>query len=114
VAAITFTTDNWSTLQTVTVTGVDDDVVDGNITFSVIVSDAISEDTNYNVYHTNYSGVDSGDYNVLNVTRGADGVHGASVNGKDVHVSTIDGRFITVVLNGRFCYHRMKNIFCAA
>jgi hypothetical protein len=37
-ASLTFTTLNWSTPQTVTVTGVNDDVDDGNIDYSLVVS----------------------------------------------------------------------------
>lgn len=56
-SAITFMTATWSTAQTVTVTGVNDDVVDGNITYSVVVDAAVSSDTNY-------LGVDGHDINV--------------------------------------------------
>lgn len=44
---LTFTSANWNTAQTVTVTGVDDTVVDGNITYAANLS-ASSTDTNYN------------------------------------------------------------------
>ena len=44
---ITFTSANWDTAQVVTVTGVDDDLVDGtqNSTISISVVDVISDDT---------------------------------------------------------------------
>ena len=44
---LTFTNANWSTPQTVTVTGVDDDLVDGTITSTVTITvdDANSDDT---------------------------------------------------------------------
>ena len=35
-ASVVFTSANWSTPQTVTVTGVDDDVDDGNVAFSIV------------------------------------------------------------------------------
>ena len=43
---ITFTSANWDTAQTVTVTGVDDDLIDGTIssTLTVAVLDSISDD----------------------------------------------------------------------
>jgi len=47
-ASLTFTPANWSTKQTVTVTGVDDAVVDGNIAYSIITAAATSTDPNYN------------------------------------------------------------------
>ena len=47
VSALTFTAGTWSTAQAVTVTGADDDVVDGNIAFALAVAAASSTDTNY-------------------------------------------------------------------
>jgi len=46
--SLVFTTSNWSTPQIVTVSGVDDDVADGDVAYSVIVSPATSSDANYN------------------------------------------------------------------
>lgn len=46
--SVTFTTGNWSTAQTVTVTGVDDAVVDGNIAYTIVTAAATSTDGNYN------------------------------------------------------------------
>ena len=45
-SSLTFTTGNWNTAQTVTVTGVDDDVDDGTVTWSVRL-DPSSGDTTY-------------------------------------------------------------------
>src|SRR5678815_4171316 len=47
-ALLTFTTGNWQTPQTVTVTGVDDAVVDGPITYTIMTAPAVSTDANYN------------------------------------------------------------------
>ena len=46
-ASLTFTSVNWNTPQTVTVTGVDDPVADGNIAYTVITAQATSTDTIY-------------------------------------------------------------------
>jgi len=46
VASVTFTTANWNTPQTVTITGVDDAFVDGNIPFNILTS-ATSSDPNF-------------------------------------------------------------------
>ncbi len=46
--SLTFTTGNWSTPQTVTVTGVNDLSVDGNIPYTIITAPATSTDGNYN------------------------------------------------------------------
>lgn len=45
---LTFTSSNWSVPQTVTVTGVDDAIIDGNIVFSIDFAAATSTDTDYN------------------------------------------------------------------
>ncbi len=44
---LTFTVENWSTAQTVTVTGVNDDASDGNVTYSIITAAATSTDADY-------------------------------------------------------------------
>jgi subtilisin family serine protease len=45
---LTFTPANWNQLQTVTVTGVDDNVADGNIAYNIVTAAATSTDSNYN------------------------------------------------------------------
>jgi len=47
-SSLTFTSQNWSTPQTVTVTGVDDNVLDGNQNYTIDFSAAVSNDDNYN------------------------------------------------------------------
>ncbi len=47
-ASLTFTSVNWETPQTVTVTGVDDALDDGDIAFNIITAAATSADLNYN------------------------------------------------------------------
>ncbi len=46
-ASLTFTTSNWNTAQTVTVTGVDDAAADGNVLYTVELADAVSDDDFY-------------------------------------------------------------------
>ncbi len=48
VAALTFTPANWNVYQTVIVTGVDDTVDDGDVTYAVNVGPSSSTDANYN------------------------------------------------------------------
>ncbi len=57
--SLTFTNANWNVAQTVTVTGVDDLVVDGDIAYNIVTAAATSTDTNYN-------GVDATDVAVSN------------------------------------------------
>ncbi|MEG4966560.1 DUF4347 domain-containing protein, partial [Microcoleus sp. B6-A1] len=47
-ASITFTPANWNTAQPVTVTGVDDSIVDGDIGYKILTAAAVSTDGNYN------------------------------------------------------------------
>ncbi len=69
-ANVTFTSANWNTLQTITVTGVNDFVVDGNQTYTIITAAATSSDPNYN-------GLDADDITVINED---DDIAGVTVN----------------------------------
>ncbi|TNE86349.1 MAG: hypothetical protein EP330_21655 [Deltaproteobacteria bacterium] len=66
VDTLTFTTANWSTAQTVTVTGLDDDLVDGDIDYTVVLSPATSSDVRYD-------GIDPDDVSLTNLDDGMDG-----------------------------------------
>jgi hypothetical protein len=66
-ASVTFTPSNWSTATTVTVTGVDDFVKDGDIPYSVIIGAALSSDSNYN-------GKDPADISLVNLDNDAVGI----------------------------------------
>lgn len=59
VASLTFTSANWDTAQTVTITGVDDLFEDGDQSFSIVTAAATSSDPEYN-------GLDAGDVSVTN------------------------------------------------
>jgi hypothetical protein len=65
-ASLTFTAADWSIDQTVTVTGVDDDVDDGDQAYSVELANAVSTDGIYN-------GLDPADVAVLNIDDDAAG-----------------------------------------
>ncbi|MFO8236082.1 MAG: Ig-like domain-containing protein, partial [Bacteroidales bacterium] len=45
---VTFTPDNWDREQTVTVTGIEDNIVDGDIEYKILTGNAISSDVIYN------------------------------------------------------------------
>lgn len=59
-ATLTFTSENWSTPQLLTIEGVDDETVDGDVEYSIISLPAISADEDYN-------GLDPSDITVTNV-----------------------------------------------
>ena len=48
VSTLTFTPANWNTPQTVTVTGVNDQVDDGDVAYSILTAPAVSTDPTYN------------------------------------------------------------------
>jgi hypothetical protein len=57
---LTFSTANWNTPHIVTVTGVDDAEIDGNIAYTIITGAASSADQLYN-------GLQAADVSVLNI-----------------------------------------------
>jgi hypothetical protein len=63
-ASLTFTTGNWATPQTVTVTGVDDSIEDGNVIYNVILAMAIGG---------GYNAVDPANVTVTNIDTDATG-----------------------------------------
>src|SRR5439155_15282430 len=75
-AALTFTTTNWATPQTVTVTGVDDSVVDADVAYAIATGAATSTDSNY-------SGLNPADVPVTNLNN--DTALGVADVGTDHH-----------------------------
>lgn len=70
VSSLTFTPVNWSTPQTVTVTGVNDAIDDGNATYNIVTAPATSTDPLYNGFNTPDIGVTNTDDDTagINVT----------------------------------------------
>jgi hypothetical protein len=73
-STVTFDPANWNTPQTVTVTGVNDSVVDGNQRYVVVIAPAVSSDPGY-------AGVDPPDVSLTNVDDDTAGVTVAPVSG---------------------------------
>src|SRR4029077_14930145 len=69
-ASVTFTTANWNTPQTVTVTGVDDFRDDGDIGYLIITAPAASGDGKYNAFNASDVSVTNTDNDTagINVT----------------------------------------------
>ncbi|MEY3456890.1 MAG: hypothetical protein RL215_47 [Planctomycetota bacterium] len=63
-ASVVFSAANWNQPQTVVITGVDDTIVDGNVTFSVVIAAAVSSDSLYN-------GLNPADFVVVNTDNDA-------------------------------------------
>ncbi len=68
VSTLTFTSGNWSSAQTVTVTGVNDDVDDGDIAYSIVTAAATSVDSNYNTLNASDVSVTNTDNDTAGVT----------------------------------------------
>ncbi|MBW4648779.1 MAG: DUF4347 domain-containing protein [Kastovskya adunca ATA6-11-RM4] len=68
--SLTFTAANWNQAQTVTVTGVDDAEVDGNIAYKIITAAAVSADLNYNGLNADDVAVTNIDNDSLNIING--------------------------------------------
>jgi len=66
-AMVTFTTDNWDAPRTITVTGVDDPVADGDVPYMVVTSAATSTDADYD-------GIDPSDVSLTNDDNDSPGI----------------------------------------
>jgi subtilisin family serine protease len=66
--SLTFTPDNYDQRQKVTVTGVDDLVVDGNIDYKIVTAAAVSTDPNYNNLNPNDVKVTNSDNETSGIT----------------------------------------------
>ncbi|MDA3779078.1 MAG: Ig-like domain-containing protein, partial [Bacteroidales bacterium] len=76
---LTFTTENWDAQQTVTITGVNDYVDDGDINYKIIIDNLISTDLSYN-------GLSVSNIDVVNIDddeAGISVISGASQTGED-------------------------------
>ncbi|MBO9664109.1 choice-of-anchor U domain-containing protein [Dokdonella sp.] len=73
-ASVTFTAANWNGAQTVTVTGVDDDVDDGDVAYTILTAPATSADAGY-------SGRDAADVGVTNTDDDTAGIVVAPIGG---------------------------------
>jgi hypothetical protein len=73
-STLTFTSGNWSTPQTVTVTGIDDSVDDGDIAYNIVIAAASSTDNDYNQ-------LDPGDINATNTDNDTAGITVSPISG---------------------------------
>ncbi|SVB50712.1 uncharacterized protein METZ01_LOCUS203566, partial [marine metagenome] len=91
-SSIMFSSSNWSTAQTVTVTGADDTAVDGNQGYTIILGVASSSDSNY-------SGLDPADVSVSNTDNDAAGI---TINSPGDNTTESGGSFtFTAKLNSQ-------------
>ncbi|WP_339838786.1 gliding motility-associated C-terminal domain-containing protein [uncultured Maribacter sp.] len=76
-ASVLKTPANWNTNTTVTVTGIDDSVVDGDIGYSIITGNVTSADANYNALN----GAAVADISVINSDNDVVGVNVSAISG---------------------------------
>jgi hypothetical protein len=80
-ASLTFTTANWNTPRTVTVTGVNDLVDDNNIAYTIITAPASSADPNYDLLNAGDVGLSNTDDDIAGVTVSAISRHTTEAGG---------------------------------
>ncbi|MCY2987017.1 MAG: dockerin type I domain-containing protein, partial [Planctomycetota bacterium] len=101
-SSLIFTTANWNAAQTVTVTGVDDVVVDGNVAYTVVTAPAVSSDSNYNGLNAADVSVTNQDNDVAGITvTPTTGLTTTKVGGKatfTVALNTIPTASVTIAL----------------
>ena len=89
-SSVTFTPANWNALQTVTITGVDDAVLDGNQPYLIITDPAVSTDADY-------SGLDSINVSLRNIDNDTSGISVTEISGNTAEGS--EKAYFTIVLN---------------
>ena len=92
-SSVTFTAANWSTAQTVTVTGVDDAVDDGDVAYLAVTAAAVSADTGYN-------GLDAADVAVTNADNDTAGITVSPTTGL-ITTEAGGAATLTIVLNSQ-------------
>lgn len=85
---LVFTPTNWNVSQTVTVTGVDDAVDDGNVGYTILLGAAVSDDPRY-------SGIDPADVNLTNQDNDTAGITVANLSGT---ATTEDGESVSFTI----------------
>jgi len=101
--SLTFTSFNWNTPQTVTVTGVDDFVIDGHIPYQILTAAAVSSDANYSGFDAQDVGVtnrdnDSADI-VINPMSGLETTEAGGTDTFTVVLSSLPSANVTVRLS---------------
>ena len=92
-STLTFTTANWDTSQTVTITGVDDSIIDGTQSYTVSLSASSSLDTTYDgVSKTLYLNNENDDFNQPPVAVTIVGRHRRNQSGLQVRCNDFIGK----------------------
>jgi hypothetical protein len=89
---ITFTTSDWNTPKTITVTGQDDPLIDGDVPYTIVTAEAVSSDPDYD-------GENADDVSLTNSDDDSPGITVSSVNLTTNESGT--SQFFTVVLTSQ-------------
>ena len=89
VSSVTFTPANWDLLQTITVTGIDDEIQDGDISYNIVLGASISSDPSYNA-------IDKADINLINQDNDVANILISAISGATTEAGTT--AWVTVVL----------------
>jgi hypothetical protein len=92
--SVTFTADNWNAAQEITITGVDDPMVDGDVVYSIVTAVASSADVKYN-------GLDPADVSVTNIDNDVAGVTVSPLMVTTTESGTPPNAVFAVVLNAQ-------------
>ncbi|MEO8705966.1 MAG: hypothetical protein ABI867_38405 [Kofleriaceae bacterium] len=93
-ATFTFTPANWNAPQIATVTGVDDDVADGSVTYAIEVAPAASTDPAY-------SGMDPSDVEVSNIDNDSPGIIVTPTSDLVTAENSLEPSIVSVVLTSQ-------------
>jgi hypothetical protein len=91
---VSFTTTDWAAPKTITITGENDDVADGNQPYSIVTDPAESQDKGYN-------GIDPSDVNLLNVDDDSAGLVVSETSGTTSEGGANRSFAFTVVLTSK-------------
>ena len=89
-STLTFTSGNWDTPQTVTVTGVDDFSIDGSVNYTIVLGTVTSGDANYNNANPNDVAVTNTDNDVAGFTISASSGNTSEAGGSATFTVVLD------------------------
>ena len=89
-AGLTFNEDTWDEPQTVTVTGVDDDIDDGDIAYTIVTMVVVSGDPNYNGIDVDDVSVTNSDDDAIGITVTPRGLTTTEAGGTDTFTVVLD------------------------
>jgi hypothetical protein len=100
--SLTFTADNWNVPQTVTITGVDDAVIDGTVNYTIVLGTATSADPNWNGLDpadVSVANLDNDSAIVVNPTAGLVTTEAGGTDTFNIHLTQVPSANVTIGLS---------------